>query len=530
MKRTSFISILATGAGLAFASALLISLASCNKEKNQPEPEPQPESVITMVTEKAVDEAIVLVFDQNDKPVVEGATETKSVKTEEGWFGKEYKLTSKTITIKGKVTRFFCAYNSLKSLSLRKNTELTYLRCCNNSLKSLDVNKNRLLTFLDCSSNSLESLDVSVNTALVKLDCSHNSLESLDVGVNTALVKLDCSYNSLESLDVSGNTALVDLNCCVNPLKSLDVSQNTKLTELYCYGNYLTRKSVKLPTLASKGVLYFKNEMAGDLQMLTPEEVKQVEQSWEVKKYNGGAWVPYKGEERVIIMKLDCAVGDTISLDFDYNGEYPVVEGATVADFSWEYKLTSEKKTITIKGNVTMLKCWHVPIATLDLRKSTELKTLNLCDNALKDLDVSRNTELTFLNCQNNRLTSLDVSNNTKLTSLTCEYNNNLKTLDVSSNTKLTSLDCNKCGLSSLDVSNNTELEYVQCLQNQLYFESLKLPDLKGKKTGFLCFKNTPAGDTQMLTPEQVTQIKGKNWRVQQVNNDSSGWIDYPGE
>ena len=179
MKRTSFISILA---GLAFAAALLISPASCKKEKNQPEPDPQPDpwatSEITMVTKTEVDQEIQLWFDSSDKPVVDGATETDSETTNDNRLVKKYKLTSetKTITIKGKVTRFSCAGNFLTSLDVSKHKNLKNLVCSSNSaLGTLDVSNNKQLTHLDCSACALGTLDLSKNPKLKHLNCFSNS-------------------------------------------------------------------------------------------------------------------------------------------------------------------------------------------------------------------------------------------------------------------------------------------------------------------------------------------------------------------
>ena len=109
---------------------------------------------------------------------------------------------------------------------------LTSLNCAYNSLPTLDISRNTKLTTLSCSYNPLTELDVSQNTELTVLDCQSNQLTKLDVSKNTALTTLDCSSNQLTKLDVSQNTELTELSCSSNKLTTLDVSRNTELTEL----------------------------------------------------------------------------------------------------------------------------------------------------------------------------------------------------------------------------------------------------------------------------------------------------------
>ena len=131
------------------------------------------------------------------------------------------------------LTSLNCAYNSLPTLDISRNTKLTELWCRSNQLTSLDVSKNTLTT-LSCSYNPLTELDVSQNTELTVLDCQSNQLTKLDVSKNTALTTLDCFSNQLTKLDVSQNTELTELSCSSNKLTTLDVSRNTELTELWC--------------------------------------------------------------------------------------------------------------------------------------------------------------------------------------------------------------------------------------------------------------------------------------------------------
>ena len=146
------------------------------------------------------------------------------------------------------LTSLNCAYNSLPTLDISRNTKLTELWCRSNQLTSLDVSKNTALTTLSCSYNPLTELDVSQNTELTVLDCQSNQLTELDVSSNTKLTQLWCQDNSLTELDISLNTELTQLHCQSNQLTKLDISKNTKLTRLYCGYNQLTKLDISKNT------------------------------------------------------------------------------------------------------------------------------------------------------------------------------------------------------------------------------------------------------------------------------------------
>ena len=140
-----------------------------------------------------------------------------------------------------------------------------------------------------------------------------------------------------------------------------------------------------------------------------------------------------------------------------------------------------------------VLRCVHIQLTTLDLRKNTALEeliayynyqltnvtvsglsalrlldvhdctaltTLTCSSCALYDLCIDGCTALTSLECGNNQLTELDVSDCTALTALRC-YSNRLTSLDVSKNTALYILYCQKNPLTELDLTNNTAMEYL---------------------------------------------------------------------
>ncbi len=130
----------------------------------------------------------------------------------------EYTLDAQTITVYGKVVKFFCNEVELTSLEVSKNRELTLLSCNSNQLSTLNLLKNTKLTKLYCGNNKLTALDVSNNTELTLLECSINRLTELDVTKNQMLTILMCTNNQITTLSVSGNEELTHLYCCENKI------------------------------------------------------------------------------------------------------------------------------------------------------------------------------------------------------------------------------------------------------------------------------------------------------------------------
>jgi len=177
-----------------------------------------------------------------------------------------------------------CTHNSLTSLDLTAQTELTYLGIGSNLFIELpDLTQNVKLKTLNLRYNySIQDtpLDFSFLSDLEDLNLTQNKFSSVDVTQNTKLkvfsmemapignidlsncpdleeLRIETAY--LSSLDVSNNPKLTKLICSGTPslgkgkLTSLDVSHLTELTWLACYHNQLTdldvSNSPKLETL-----------------------------------------------------------------------------------------------------------------------------------------------------------------------------------------------------------------------------------------------------------------------------------------
>ena len=133
-----------------------------------------------------------------------------------------------------KLRRLSLGNNSVETLDLSRNSQLTYLNCADNRLFDLDLSANALLETLNCNNNNLAELDISMLPTLKYLYCTNNAITRLDVGGTTALVELSCDRNKLRSLDVGGCNALTDLSCAGNGLTSISLPENSALVRLDC--------------------------------------------------------------------------------------------------------------------------------------------------------------------------------------------------------------------------------------------------------------------------------------------------------
>jgi hypothetical protein len=141
------------------------------------------------------------------------------------------------------------AYNQLSTVNLSNNTALTFLSLDTNLLTVLSVSTNTSLTNFACGNNNLSTIDVSMLSDLYSFYCAGNVLiTGLNLTNNTVLDTLDCANCDINSLNLNTNTLLTTLTCQSNQLTSLDVSQNTALTKLYCHTNSITNLDVSMLT------------------------------------------------------------------------------------------------------------------------------------------------------------------------------------------------------------------------------------------------------------------------------------------
>ncbi len=220
---------------LLYAIFAIAVLCGCEKEIEEDNSLPQ-DPQITLTTNKAVGETIVLRFNRdNIPPEVIGATkiDEKNSDADGGIFEAfvvdvTYALTSQTVVLKGNIVCLRCRDNELTSLDITNCPGLKFLQCDNNQLTTFIVGDNSEQGYLSCANNQLTQLDVSKAKNLAVLFCNGNKLTSLDVSNNPKLGEFGCANNKLTSLDVSKNTKLYNFGCSLNKIKSAEMSKIIK--------------------------------------------------------------------------------------------------------------------------------------------------------------------------------------------------------------------------------------------------------------------------------------------------------------
>lgn len=155
------------------------------------------------------------------------------------------------------LTLLNCGNNRLSSISTINNTKLSILYCNDNQLTDLDISQNSQLTILDysngkfissptfnfpgeCSGNTISSLNISNNPNLSQIYCSNNKIRELNLSECKNLMVLSCENNQLTKLDLSANSRLQQLTGYNNKIETLDFTHNTQLGGAIIHNNNLT--------------------------------------------------------------------------------------------------------------------------------------------------------------------------------------------------------------------------------------------------------------------------------------------------
>lgn len=372
------------------------------------------------------------------------------------------------------------------------------------------------ITTLEVNSNSLTSLDVSNNTNLTRLHCADNQITQLDVSNIPLLNQVHCQNNQLEELNIANGrgAAFTYMKSYNNPnLTCIQVDAGTVPPDnvgLYDVG-WTRDLETRVVEDCSTSITYvtipdanFKSYLVGNSaintdydQEISVAEAQAVTGALDVSSL---AISDLTGIEAFInLTELDCSDNAIAVLDVstitgltnlnchDNNIANLNVQGTSLVTLDAEdNSLTSLDVSNLV--TLTTLNTRSNNILNLNLQGATGLEVLNCSDNSLSTLDVSLNTNLIDLNCSDNNLTTLDVTNLMSLTdlnfgdntisSITLTTNSNLNTLiandnnlasiDVSNNTMLTDLIVASNSLTSIDITNNTMLTAVDFQDNSI--------------------------------------------------------------
>jgi len=171
---------------------------------------------VTCVTSKAIGEVFTIGTTSNEVAEVSGAVYYSSQQINPGVIFHNYKITSQTITIKGKLTYLNVSNNQLTRLMVNI-PGLTELVCDKNLLTSVTIASNDLSS-LSVGENQLRHLNLKNYPKLTYLNCRKNKISDLDLSANKKLVTFYCEENKLTSLDFSNNKEISVITCCSNQI------------------------------------------------------------------------------------------------------------------------------------------------------------------------------------------------------------------------------------------------------------------------------------------------------------------------
>ena len=255
--------------------------------------------------------------------------------------------------------------NSLGSVDLSKNIELTYLDLSSDSLTSIDLSKNTKLKYLNLNGNALTNINLSKNTELTSLYLDNNALTNVDVSMNTKLTQLSMGNanenvgdNALTSINLDNNLNLTYLDIERNKLTNINLSKNTLLTEVILNGNNIS--SINISNNSNLTKLELGSNRLTNIDL----------------------------SKSAALTKLGLARNSLTNVDLSNNTA------------------------------LTELNMGINQLTNIDLSKNAKLTKLDLGQNKLISIDLGKNTQLTDLDLAENKLTGIDLSRNAALKKL----------------------------------------------------------------------------------------------------------------
>jgi ELWxxDGT repeat protein len=437
------------------------------------------------------------------------------------------------------LTTLLANSTNLSELAVGKNVNLVTLSCSNNSLSELQLIINSKLKRLNVSNNQIQTLNVSFLRKLEELNCSNNQISVLDITNNIRLIDFNAVENNLTCINVFDvdfantnwsenidDTASFSDNCYTtiadsnfeqalidkgfddiidglvvtdnvktiknlvltlagiedltgienftdleiltlkgNNLESINLSSNTKLNHL----NLSNNTNLNRLDISNNTQLDIFEAINTDLTCIKVWDVKFANTKWsgsidDEATFNldcDEVWTVEVEEE------VRLTLGKITGIDKDNDGEITLKEAR---EFTGDLDL-SNKNIDDIEG----------------LQAFTNIKSLNLSGNNLKDLSALTGKKITLVSKTSGKkrevlakasgLETLIISNNSFET-LNLEELKNLKVLDLSNNPNVGTISIKNGNNSSITNFNSTNTPNLSCIivddKNAAYLANFK--------------------------------------------------------
>lgn len=462
--------------------------------------------------------------------------------------------------------------NTISSLDLSANVNLTVVDCSNMGLTSIDVSGLTALKTLELNGNQFLTIDVSSNLSLENLRLINNQLSSINLATNTGLKDIRIQDNNLTSIELNANTLLRYVSCADNDLTNLNVQNNIGLESLSCGGNSLTTININTlsnltdldikntPTLTSLDLsnnLNLEDINVSDNTLLTSLDLTSATKLVEVYANNTGI-TALDFSKSTSLYYVECQNNNALSSLSFKNGNASDIDDVLITgnpnlsciqvDDSAASYLTSWSKDASANF-AEYCQVTYVPNdnfeALLEARGFgngvqdnyiyTDLiaaeTTLIIQDNDITDLtgiedftaleillcrrskvatvNLSKNTKLRLLNLVSNALTGIDLTNNILLEQVLLNDNTALGTVDVSTLAALTTLNVSNTGISSINVANNPLIGVLALNDNE--------------------FTTLDVSSYSSIVQVLITNNKLTSLNVANGNNSNFTWFDASG-
>ena len=396
--------------------------------------------------------------------------------------------------------------NNITDLVLSNNAKLDSLYLSNNNITELDLSNNRDLSILYSDNNKLNEINLDNNIYLKYLNLSNNNLENIDLSKHAGSF-----YNGLYLADNNLKNINLYNYFDTNKIKEVLGNQKANQTSIY-FGEY---KSI-IPNdeyefyINSKIVIPKSINVEVFIENLGLENLyaKVFRGNIELTNSNvleGDILKIYDWKNEIQSIPIHILSNEVVESGMfqDVNFSQCVVDmynDLNETNVSSIYELSDKDlKTITylncpnrnisdVSGieklsNLISINLDENQIKNIYLGEITNLNSLQIRNNQLIDLDVYNNLELKYLNAGNdiskdnfNQIAYIDLSNNKKLTTLYLQQNQ-IPEIDLSNNIELTNLDLGNSTtedgyifnhIQDIDLSNNENLEYIDLDENLL--------------------------------------------------------------